>query len=83
MINVIAATVIALLLISWYVVRFEKVYKYDINLAKIGDKVQPIGIELEAPLAWTVVDFIECNGQRVKTVIQHPISGDLIALEFI
>lgn len=57
--------------------------KYDIATAKVGDLVQPPGLALIHPYAWVVTGFVICNGRRIKTIIQHPISKDTLALEFI
>lgn len=50
---------------------------------KIGDRVQPSGIALVPPLAWEIVDFITVNGRKIKAIIEHPVSKDRMALEFV
>ena len=49
---------------------------------QIGDKVQPLGIELNEPLAWVIIGFIPVGkNKKYKIVIQHPTSKDTLSLE--
>lgn len=50
---------------------------------QVGDRVQPSGIALNPPLAWKIVDFVMCNGRKIKAIIEHPTSKDRLALEFV
>ena len=48
---------------------------------QIGDYVQPVGLGLRPPLSWKIVGF-EARGDNPKytMVLEHPLSGDRIAL---
>ena len=55
---------------------------YDINLAKIDDKVYPNFTTDKSE--WIIIGFIlDGRGRRVKTTIQNPNTREVLSLEFL